>query len=44
MMIPSSACLDQSLIQHLLDHDPVVTDYRTFFSSKQRRNKFLCIF
>ncbi len=31
-MIPSSALFDQSLIQQLLDLDPVVAGYRTFFS------------
>jgi hypothetical protein len=31
-MIPSSALFDQSTITALLDHDPLVADYRTFFS------------
>jgi hypothetical protein len=31
-MIPSSALFDQSVMQQLLDVDPVVQDYRTFFS------------
>ena len=31
-MIPSSALFDQSVMQRLLDHDPVVADYRAFFS------------
>src|SRR6266699_7316609 len=31
-MIPSSAIFDQSMMQHLLDLDPVVQDYRAFFS------------
>src|SRR5215469_18308099 len=31
-MIPSSALFDQSTIQLLLEHDPVVQDYRSFFS------------
>ncbi|MBO0794070.1 MAG: transposase [Ktedonobacteraceae bacterium] len=31
-MIPTSAFLDQTTIATLLDHDPVVTDYRTFFA------------
>jgi hypothetical protein len=31
-MIPTSASLDQSTIATLLDHDPVVLDYRSFFS------------
>ena len=31
-MIPSSAIFDQSVMQHLLDLDPVVQDYRAFFS------------
>jgi hypothetical protein len=31
-MIPSSALLDQSTIATLLDYDPVVSDYRHFFS------------
>jgi len=31
-MIPNSALLDQSSIATLLDADPLVTDYRTFFS------------
>jgi hypothetical protein len=32
-MIPTSALFDQSTLAALLDHDPVVTDYRAFFSS-----------
>ena len=31
-MIPSSPLFDQSVIQQLLDVDPVVADYRAFFS------------
>lgn len=31
-MIPKPAFFDQSVLQQLLDHDPVVQDYRTFFS------------
>ena len=31
-MIPSSALFDQSTISALLDHDPVVQEYRAFFS------------
>jgi hypothetical protein len=31
-MIPSSALFDQCVMQQLLDVDPVVQDYRTFFS------------
>ncbi|MBO0782379.1 MAG: transposase, partial [Ktedonobacteraceae bacterium] len=31
-MIPASAFFDQTTIATLLDHDPVVTDYRTFFA------------
>jgi len=31
-MIPTSAVFDQSTMQHLLDCDPVVQDYRAFFS------------
>jgi hypothetical protein len=31
-MIPSSALFDQSTIAALLDHDPLVADYRAFFS------------
>jgi hypothetical protein len=31
-MIPASAVFDQSTIATLLEHDPVVTDYRAFFS------------
>jgi hypothetical protein len=31
-MIPSSALFDQSVIMHLLEHDPVIQDYRAFFS------------
>jgi hypothetical protein len=31
-MIPTSALFDQSTLTALLDHDPVVTDYRAFFS------------
>src|SRR2546421_7223733 len=32
MMIPSSALFDQSVLQQLLDVDPLVQDYRTFFA------------
>lgn len=32
-MIPASFLFDQSTISALLEHDPVVIDYRTFFSS-----------
>jgi len=32
MMIPSSSLFDQSTLTTLLEHDPVVQDYRTFFS------------
>jgi hypothetical protein len=31
-MIPTSHLFDQSTMTALLDHDPVVADYRTFFS------------
>src|SRR6266516_6107862 len=31
-MVPSSALFDQSVLQQLLDVDPVVQDYRTFFA------------
>ena len=31
-MVPSSRIFDQSVLQHLLDVDPVVQDYRTFFA------------
>ncbi len=31
-MIPSSDLFDQSTIAALLDHDPLVQDYRAFFS------------
>src|SRR6266702_7223940 len=31
-MIPSSTIFDQSVMQHLLDFDPVVADYRAFFA------------
>ncbi len=31
-MIPVSYCFDQSTIATLLEHDPLVSDYRTFFS------------
>ena len=31
-MIPSSALFDQSTMAALLDHDPLVADYRAFFS------------
>jgi hypothetical protein len=31
-MIPPSAVFDQSTMMNLLDHDPVVCDYRAFFS------------
>lgn len=31
-MIPSSAVFDQSTLMALLEHDPVVQEYRTFFS------------
>jgi len=30
-MVPSSALFDQSVLQQLLDVDPVVLDYRAFF-------------
>lgn len=32
-MIPASCVFDQSTLAALLDHDPVVTDYRAFFSA-----------
>lgn len=32
-MIPSSAIFDQPTMEHLLTYDPVVVDYRLFFSS-----------
>src|SRR6266849_1051439 len=32
LTIPSSAIFDQSVMQHLLDLDPVVQDYRAFFA------------
>jgi hypothetical protein len=32
-MIPASALFDQSTLAALLDHDPVVAEYRAFFSS-----------
>jgi hypothetical protein len=32
-MIPSSALFDQSVLQALLDHDPVVQEYRTLFAA-----------
>ena len=31
-MIPASELFDQSTITALLEHDPLVQDYRTFFS------------
>jgi hypothetical protein len=31
-MVPSSALFDQSVLRQLLDVDPVVQDYRTFFA------------
>jgi hypothetical protein len=31
-MIPSSDLFDQSVVTQLLDRDPVVQDYRAFFS------------
>jgi hypothetical protein len=31
-MIPSSALFDQTTITALLDHDPLIADYRTFFA------------
>jgi len=31
-MIPTSALFDQSTMAALLDHDPVVQDYRAFFA------------
>jgi hypothetical protein len=31
-MIPTSDLFDQSVITALLDHDPLVQDYRAFFS------------
>src|SRR5579859_1051830 len=31
-MIPASALFDQSILTALLDHDPLVADYRAFFS------------
>src|SRR6266568_4831599 len=31
-MIPSSALFDQSVIAQLLEHDPIVQDYRAFFA------------
>lgn len=31
-MIPSSSVFDQSMMQHLLDNDPVVQTYRSFFA------------
>jgi hypothetical protein len=31
-MIPSSALFDQSVLALLLEHDPVVADYRAFFA------------
>src|SRR6266550_7154353 len=31
-MVPSSALFDQAVMQQLLDVDPVVQDYRAFFS------------
>lgn len=31
-MVPSSCLFDQSVLQHLLDVDPLVQDYRTFFA------------
>jgi hypothetical protein len=32
MIIPSSNIFDQTTLTHLLDHDPVVQEYRAFFS------------
>lgn len=32
-MIPASRVFDQSPIAALLDHDPLVTDYRAFFAA-----------
>ena len=32
MMIPNSVLFDQSTIAALLDHDPMVADYRAFFA------------
>ena len=32
-MIPSSDLFDQSVLTALLDHDPLIADYRAFFSS-----------
>jgi hypothetical protein len=32
LMIPSSAIFDQSIMQCLLDNDPVIQEYRAFFS------------
>ncbi|MBO0796541.1 MAG: hypothetical protein J2P36_37110 [Ktedonobacteraceae bacterium] len=31
-MIPNSTLFDQSVLAHLLEHDPVVQEYRAFFS------------
>jgi hypothetical protein len=31
-MVPSSVLFDQSTLQHLLDVDPIVLDYRSFFA------------
>jgi len=31
-MVPTSRLFDQSVLQHLLEVDPVVQDYRTFFA------------
>ena len=31
-MVPSSVLFDQSVLEQLLDVDPVVQDYRTFFA------------
>lgn len=32
LTIPSFAVFDQSVMQHLLDLDPIVQDYRAFFA------------
>jgi hypothetical protein len=31
-MIPASTLFDQSTLAALLDHDPLIQDYRAFFS------------
>jgi hypothetical protein len=31
-MIPTSALFDQSVLAALLDHDPLIAEYRAFFS------------